>query len=378
MVFGERKDTFADNAKYLYLQLNRVYGKQYELVWLTSDSRLRNQLRARGFRAYHPWSITGILYAMRAKFWFFTLSSKYLNFWASGGDNVKINLWHGLPLKRIGYDAGKGEVALRRRIERNPFLKGIYFLLFPWQYEGMLSAHYLFLATSPHFERIFVNAFKLRESQIIRAGYPRWAPLFGSIPGEEIGVDVCVMDSMVRYKQDGKTVILYAPTFRDDGSDSRILEIVDWTDFDRFLGDHNSILVIKPHPYSTLASMPKFNNIFVADPHTDIYPLLRHADILITDYSSIYFDFLLLDRPIIFFCYDLEDYIRRNRELYFDYDDITPGHKARTYSDLKRAIDDVLGGNDPFAAERGRIRKLVFDPHVDLIEYIRKSADELL
>ena len=63
-----------------------------------------------------------------------------------------------------------------------------------------------------------------------------------------------------------------------------------------------------------------------------------HCDLLITDYSSIFFDFLLLDRPIVFFPYDLEQYLSQDRAMYFDYEIMTPGPKCRTYDELELQI----------------------------------------
>ena len=102
------------------------------------------------------------------------------------------------------------------------------------------------------------------------------------------------------------------------------------------------------------------NTQFVAA-NSDIYPLLRDVDVLVTDYSSIYFDFLLLDRPVVFFCYDLDSYTRDDRALLFDYQTMTPGPKARTMAELVSALHQVAAGDDPWRAERALVASLVFD-----------------
>jgi len=74
----------------------------------------------------------------------------------------------------------------------------------------------------------------------------------------------------------------------------------------------------------------------------DIYPLVKETDILITDYSSIYFDFLILDRPIIFAPFDIEQYVKSDRALYYDYYDVTPGPKAKNWPEVFRQIEEEI------------------------------------
>ena len=118
-------------------------------------------------------------------------------------------------------------------------------------------------------------------------------------------------------------------------------------------------------------------NIYFVDPSSDIYPFLKHVDLLITDYSSIYFDFLLLDRPIIFFCFDLEDYLAKNRDMYFEYNKVTPGDKARNYAELKTCIIKALKGQDEYSEERRKIKNIMFNyKSENLVELVMKLEDQ--
>ena len=80
--------------------------------------------------------------------------------------------------------------------------------------------------------------------------------------------------------------------------------------------------------------------------------ITKLADILVTDYSSIFVDFLLLNRPEIFFPYDYEKYVTKDRELYFDYNEFTPGPKARVFSEFLGVLGKTLQGEDDFAQKR--------------------------
>jgi len=98
------------------------------------------------------------------------------------------------------------------------------------------------------------------------------------------------------------------------------------------------------------------------DSSSDIYPLLPLTDCIITDYSSIYFDYLLINKPVIFFPYDYKKYIEYDRDLIFDYDTMTPGPKCYTQQELHNQIYNiVIKGTDSYYDRRQEIRKIAFD-----------------
>ena len=95
--------------------------------------------------------------------------------------------------------------------------------------------------------------------------------------------------------------------------------------------------------------------------NSDIYNLLPAFDALITDYSSIFYDYLLLDKPILFYMYDLDDYTKY-RGLVVDKEALSwylPGPIYRRFEDLVAGIESILIGDDPYREERSRVRDLV-------------------
>ena len=104
-------------------------------------------------------------------------------------------------------------------------------------------------------------------------------------------------------------------------------------------------------------------NILLYDDKIDLYTLLSRTDILLTDYSSVYFDFLLLNLPIIFMPFDLGDYVKK-RSFYYNYNDVTPGHKTKNWEEVLSALDDVIGGVDDFATERDIVKRR-FNEYMD-------------
>ena len=118
--------------------------------------------------------------------------------------------------------------------------------------------------------------------------------------------------------------------------------------------------MIKMHPIFDAAALMIKN---VTTPHiywvqekdiSELNELLPHVDILITDYSGAYLDYLLLDRPIIFAPFDIEKYLKMDRELYEDYDEATPGVKCKNWIEVLDKLSIILSGDDCYKAERLR------------------------
>jgi len=164
------------------------------------------------------------------------------------------------------------------------------------------------------------------------------------------------------------TVVLYAPTFRDWAVLEDYLPIpgMDPAALVDLLEEHDATLLIRPHYYETEAARATIDRVGSPRVQTaddsvfgDAIELLKHVDVLVTDYSSIYTDFLLLDRPIIFNPVDLAEY-EGTRGFFFRYDDHTPGAKAVTAAEFLAALETELTGQDPHRQERASARELFF------------------
>jgi len=132
---------------------------------------------------------------------------------------------------------------------------------------------------------------------------------------------------------------LYAPTFRPDGSNP--LTTFDVTAANTFMKKRNYHMMVSLHPkFSAQDSgiSEENSNLTYISAGYDIYPQLQHVDMLITDYSSLYVDFLLLDKPIIFYVYDL-DWYKKESGLYEEFDTLTPGPHPQTFDELLTVIE---------------------------------------
>lgn len=334
--FGRR---FAENPRYLYLYAHQ-HRKENGIrpIWISHNKEVVRFLNANGYEAYYYHSGKGIWYALRAGVYIFDNYSKDINFWQSGGA-VKVNLWHGSGNKRTNYDNVFDSV----RHPKNLWEK---WKTFPRRLSDEKPYHYT-LATSPAMKKIFVSAFHTDEKHIIVEGYPRNDILF---PYAECRIrNLCtrqereLLAAIDKRRKSGCRILTYMPTFRD--SEKKLLSVLDAAALDHFLEKENLFLVMKLHPKSKIKEQLEqfhYRNIYNADAEIDVYSFLGQSDLLITDYSSVYTDFMLLDRPVLAFCYDWEEYTAHTRECYIDQDEYMPERKAATMEELMEGIREVL------------------------------------
>lgn len=163
----------------------------------------------------------------------------------------------------------------------------------------------------------------------------------------------------------GKNIILYCPTHRNEGKEPiHIEKIFELDKLEKYLAGRDYYLVIKKHFYhreeiENLEKYPHIIDITREDIDTQILTIESKA--LITDYSSIYIDYLLLDRPILFYCYDYKHYLEKDREMYFEYEDVTPGEKAENFDELFEQIKGVIeNGGDYGRKDRERVKNMFY------------------
>jgi CDP-glycerol glycerophosphotransferase (TagB/SpsB family) len=358
---------FADNPKYFFLHCASRERDAVHAVWLSMSSTVVRRIRALGFPAYHRLSPSGLWYALRAGVYIFDCRVMDVSSVASSGA-VKVNLWHGVPLKMIERDIPQANNALAQANHGSPLVKAANKVLRP-----QLSEKYDYiLGTSRATCERFAKAFGVERQQVLDGGYPRTDVLLSRdddarfrMPEEERVIEQCRA-----YARDGVRVMLYMPTFRDWRNDADRVIPIDWKALDEALQAHGGALFCKLHPndQARVPDLSAMRRIHLIPSSVDPYPILKHTDALISDYSSIFFDYLLLDRPLVFYPYDLDDYRKYSRALYDDYDSVTPGPKATDAAGLQRTLTTLLSSYDEqarrYAAEREAVRSRFYE-HVD-------------
>ncbi|MEU4675721.1 CDP-glycerol glycerophosphotransferase family protein [Micromonospora sp. NPDC023737] len=229
-------------------------------------------------------------------------------------------LWHGTPLKRIGFDVTEVRHADRDYLSR----------------VAKEVPNWSFLVSPNRFSTpILRRAFRF-DGEILESGYPRNDVLYRD--QESVAARVRQRLGLPADKK----VVLYAPTWRDDEFHSmgryKMTMLLDLADARRQLGDDH-VLLVRRHP-NVVDEIPGTGDGFVWDVsrYPDVADLLAVTDILVTDYSSLMFDYANTGRPILFFTYDLEHYRDKLRGFYFDFESEAPGPLLATSAEVVHAI----------------------------------------
>ncbi len=350
-LFGSSQDRFAENAKALFLYTSKNHTPDIVSIWITGDNSLVKSLRKNNYMAYHRWSLKGIYVSLRAKYYFYNSYATDINFYTCGNATL-VNLWHGIPLKQIEVD-----------IQNGPLYKMFHTR---WSYLYRFFKPYMFkkpnyvLSTSETTSKIFASAFRIDSHHCLPLGYPRNDIFFKEIAANSTAQKetVLLLTSIHKFKKENYKIIFYMPTWRSGNVSFWGQAIPDFDKLNNTLVENSSILFIKPHP-NTPVVKEKYSNIIFVDPLTDIYTLLPFSDYLITDYSSIFFDYLLLDKEIIFYAFDYDEYLQEDRELYFNYYEKTPGKKVYDFEDLLQLLSNFE--NLDFSKKRIQIKNEFWD-----------------
>jgi CDP-glycerol glycerophosphotransferase (TagB/SpsB family) len=356
---GRENGRFIDNVKYLFIRFYRPDKNRYESVFLTEDRREYEKLRGLSIRSvYHPSpsSIRLLLTSRVAVFdhdtWVFGFKY-FLLFGAS-----RVQLWHGVGMKYIGLMKIREEM-------RNSFVRACIILLY--RIIGLIPRYDLFISTSEFYTReVFEKAYRAR--RIVDAGYPRNDILFMRREGTDIeslyslNTDKQCIEAARDFKKQGCKLVLYAPTFRDSGGDPITDKAIDLAMLNDFAESANLVFIVKFHPDPHFEhARHEYSRIAWYGHNLDVYPLFAIIDLLVTDYSAIFTDFLLLNRPIVFFPYDYEKYITKDRGLQFDYQLMTPGIKCFSQEELQEAIRAIVTDQkDDYLTKRDELAGLAF------------------
>lgn len=249
-----------------------------------------------------------------------------------------INLWHGIPLKRIGTASlDLGSQRAHREAENS-------------RLRAVISASDV--------DRLAMTAAYAPKTydDIWLTGLPRHDSI--AAPESDLQEFQTRQIDDIRHLLDGKKMVLYCPTFRNDQEDGYFkfseLQLKQLADF---LETHDLIMAVREHPadtarqYSQQLKGERFLNV-PSSRFPDVEMLYREAAFLVTDYSSCFIDYLLTGRPIVSFAYDFDSYKEKERGLFYDLEDVFPGEIALNFEQLIPALNtsvNLIG--KPLSAE---------------------------
>ncbi|WP_051348508.1 bifunctional glycosyltransferase/CDP-glycerol:glycerophosphate glycerophosphotransferase [Peribacillus kribbensis] len=323
---------YSDSPKYIYEEMRKSHP-QYKFIWSFENPDAVEvpgnvvKVKRRSLKHYY--------YLVRSKFWVDNQGIAHLT--RKKKDQVYVQTWHGTPLKRMGYDQKKlpsDEELAKLRVQTNA-----------WDY---------FVSPNPYSTEIFKRAFRYG-GEIIESGYPR-----NDIVIQKPQDVIQKVKNHFRLSPE-KKVVLFAPTFRDWDPNSFQKTLRDIQTLSQSVSEDTVVLLRLHYLLSErIGSKDLPSNIKNASTYQDIQELYLIADSLVTDYSSVMFDYALLERPIILYTYDLEEYLSR-RGTYFDLVEKAPGPVCRSIEEVIAFINDPqkLQAFDPalhsFAEEFGSI-----------------------
>lgn len=333
--FQGRSYSCSPKAIYKYMLSSEEFS-DYKYVWVFRDLEVHGEF---------PENTTLVKFDSQEAFKAFAaagtwiVNSRLRDFYVPREDQKYIQCWHGTPLKKIGCDITCSGNATSTVDEIHA------------EYESDAEKIYKFISPSDYTTEKLISAFNLekigKQSAVIQQGYPRNDALFNT--SEEYVQNIRASFNIPAEKK----VVLYCPTFRDNqhNSDGYSLEIgMDFMSLKEKFGDDIIILFRAHYFIASKFDFQKYNG-FVVDVsnYDDINDLYLISDILITDYSSVFFDFANLNRPMIFYFYDEKEYRSEIRDFYFG-TAMLPGIAASNEEKLEKALGDILsdfkkGGN---------------------------------
>lgn len=329
-------EKFSDNPLFIYKYT--LKQKEIKAFWIVKNKNLYRIMSADGYPVAYAKSLIGIWLQLRAGAIIFT-HSHWSEFYACciGHKTKRIQAWHGAPLKKIGYD----DYYARKSTLRTNIGRCIF--------KYLDDKCDLIFATGESDKKIFEGAFNVLPEDVVITGYPR--------------NDVFSLD--VKKTAVKASKLLYMPTFRGQpGSEFPLLtaDFFDHAAINSKLTINNTHLYIKLHPVQklndeTINLIGGLSNVHLLEDRRDIYSFILDFDALITDYSSIFFDFLLSGRPIYMLPIDIVTYLQKERDFYYDYYRISPSKPMMSWDKL---IDYIFLQQYPVERHHSLVRKVHF------------------
>ncbi|MDE5418642.1 CDP-glycerol glycerophosphotransferase family protein [Labilibaculum sp. DW002] len=346
---GRKEGLFQGNIKFLYQHLEKTHKNLY---FLTYSRKEYIEIKKHYNKVICYPSIKSIYLLLRCKIAVVDIYEwiKDFRYFLLFRSKI-VQLWHGVGFKRIQLDSPS---YIEDQKKFFPSLEAILYALYP-KYDVLISTSEFYT------EQLFKRAFKSKK--IIECGYPRNDIFFRETTKNDlIRCDIEAYNKIWQYKKEDYKLILYAPTYRETGGDPISSQAIQLHDLNQYAKNNKLIFVFKFHTYTNLSDNQEFfSNILSFDNELDVYPALKMMDLLITDYSSIYMDYLLLNKPILYYPYDYEKYIEKDRAIQFDYEWITAGEKCYSQKELLDWISHILmDGKDTQQVKRSEICDLAF------------------
>ncbi len=333
--FGQK---YIDNPKYVYEYL--LHNSNYKVYWITSNREVYKDLKAKGYPVAFSKSLKGIIKQIRAQAIFSTVQLQEFNYLLVN-NVIHIDLGHGHPIKDPGLKKWSNH-ALRI------------------QFMYLRQNHFYGIKASQFAKDKFLDVVPgLDPSHIFISDFARNDVFFD----EKLRLD---KNMIVDYYKTGRKAIVYMPTHRSDGRCVlNLAEILPLDNIQRLCEKFGYVFIIKKHFYhrNEIEDLSMYNRIFDITNEVNIDPqvLLYQADILMTDYSACYIDYLLLDRKLCFYQFDSEEFQKNERSLYIPFTTLDIAPIAYNKEDLTIQLATLMSSDvDEYKEQRNNFAPTYF------------------
>lgn len=321
-IFGAQNGyKYDDNSMYLFEYVNNN-SLAIQPIWLTREHEVVRLVRSYNYKAYHVYSFRGILYALRGKVVFYTAGLTDFGLFPLVGGATVVSLWHGVGFKKIYNETYSGK-SLK--------LKRILDMLFSWTYRNIA------IATSEYSKNKTIRQFDMNPSDVYITGQPRNDIFREKIKFNDVFKNASIIEN--------KKILLYMPTYRWSSQGYEIVpqiidELYNNEQFRKVINDNNLIFIAKLHPRTKIDQVIKDDD-FIIIRDQDIssnQKLLTISHLMLTDYSSAFIDFSLLNKPVIFYTPDIDEYINKAGGMDSEFFTLTEMNRVRTIDQLSDLI----------------------------------------
>lgn len=356
--FGKK---YADSSMYVYEYM--LNNTKYDVWWYTREKNIYQQLKKEGKKVVLASSFKGIYYQIRAIMLVSSVQLADFNPYLLK-NCIYLDLDHGFPIKQSGFEQ-------------------------PGTTTRLISYHLLlrrgidyYMSASSEFVKVIIsNGFKVDSNHIVKCNKPRTDIFFDSSLRAGINLNI------EKIRKEHKKIISYLPTQRSCGKVAiNISQIMDLAYIQKLCEKHDTIFIIKKHFYhkNEVENLDNYPNIIdITQEDIETQTLLYQSDVLISDYSACYIDYLLLDRPIILYAYDFEHYLQTERGLYLKFEDNNCGYKVFNSEQFNVALESVCNDwkDEKHAIGRKEIRDMYFAEDISVgntREAISKVISQLI
>lgn len=331
----------------------------HDTLWLTSSDREDRDAAALGIRTVRKDGFRGWWATARAGVLVVTHGLGDVNRYADGGAFV-VQLWHGIPLKRIGLDSPATTQV--PDVPGAPLLRRLVGLL----YRAAALRIRVLPAASDRARGRLESAFGLGADRVVVTGEPRVDVLSAGSPEQRRATAAAALRRAAGEIPSASRIILYAPTWRDGAADPAVPSAAEWTRIVGVLDELDAVLLVRSHPLGEGRYAPPQPSARVrllgASVLADVTPVLPAVDVLVTDYSSLAYDVGLLRMPVLFLAPDADDYAR-TRGFYGRFQDLAGAEAAADWDALVAQLRALLTEPSRFDRAAARSATLSAEMH---------------